>query len=174
MTRPRISVFIARSLDGYIATDDDTLEWLDAAAAEGEDYGFDAFLADVDVIAMGRATYDFIKDFPELPYGGRPVHVLTTQALGPREGFEFYARTPQEAVAAWEEQGFGRVYIDGGSVISQFLEAGLVDDLTITTAPVLLGSGEPLFHRIPVSTPLRLVGSQVFPSGMVNLQYVRD
>jgi dihydrofolate reductase len=173
MARPRISVFIAHTVDGYIATDDDSLDWLFAAAPEGEDYGFEAFLADVDVVAMGRATYDFIKDFPELPYGERPVHVFTTQPLGPREGFEFYARTPQEAVAAWEADGVTRVYVDGGTLISQFLEAGLVDDLTLTTVPLLLGSGKPLFHRIPVSTPLRLVDVQQFPSGMVNLRYER-
>lgn len=171
MARPRISVFIAHSLDGYIATDDDGLDWLDAAAGEGEDYGFFRFVAEVDIIAMGRSTYDVIKDVPELPYGGRPVHVFTTRDLGPREGFEFYARTPQEAVARWEEQGVRRVYIDGGTLISQFLGAGLVDDLTLTTVPVLLGSGKPLFHRIPVQTPLRLVGTEAFPSGMVNLRY---
>ena len=173
MTRPRISVFIAHSVDGYIATDDDRLDWLDVAAAEGEDYGFDAFLADVDLIAMGRSTYDFIKDFPELPYGGRPVHVFTHQALGPRDGFAFYARTPEEAIAAWEEAGVRRVYIDGGSLISQFLEAGLVDDLLLTSAPILLGSGKPLFHRIGRQTPLRLVSTQAFPSGMLNRLYER-
>jgi dihydrofolate reductase len=173
MARPRISVFIAHSLDGYIATDDDSLDWLFAAGGEGEDYGFEAFLADVDVVAMGRATYDFIKDFPELPYGQRPVHVFTTQDLGPRDGFEFYARTPQEAVQAWEAAGVRRVYVDGGSLISQFLEAGLVDDLTLTTVPLLLGSGKPLFHRIPVATPLRLVDVQQFPSGMLNARYER-
>lgn len=169
----RVSVFIAHSVDGYIATDDDSLDWLFAAAPEGEDYGFEAFLADVDVVAMGRATYDFVKDFPELPYGERPVHVFTTQELGPRDGFEFYARTPQEAVTAWESAGVRRVYVDGGTLISQFLEAGLVDDLTLTTVPLLLGSGKPLFHRIPTSTPLRLVDVQQFPSGMVNLRYER-
>ena len=113
MTRPRVSVFIAHSVDGYIATDDDNLDWLMAAGAEGEDYGFEAFLADVDVIAMGRGTYDFIKDFPELPYGGRPVHVFTSQTLGPREGFEVYARSPQDAVAAWEEAASATIIAKG-------------------------------------------------------------
>jgi len=173
MTRPRISVFIAHSVDGYIATDDDSLDWLFAAAPDGEDYGFEAFLADIDVVAMGRATYDFIKDFPELPYGGRPVHVFTTQDLGPRQGFEFHARTPQEAVTAWEEAGVRHVYVDGGMLISQFLEAGLVDDLTLTSVPLLLGSGKPLFHRIAASTPLRLVEVRQFPSGMLNRRYER-
>ena len=173
MTRPRICVFIARSVDGYIATDDDSLDWLMAAGAEGEDYGFDAFLRDVDVVAMGRSTYDFIKDFPELPYGSRPVHVFTTRDPGPRDGFEFYARTPAEALRQWEETGVGRVYLDGGTLISQFLDAGLVDEMTLTTVPILLGSGKPLFHRIAKATPLRLVDSQVFASGMVNLRYQR-
>lgn len=173
MPRPRVSVFIAQSLDGYIATDDDSLDWLTAAGAEGEDYGFDDFLADVDVVAMGRSTYDVIKDLPELPYGGRPVHVFTTRALGPRDGFEFYARTPLEAAAQWQEQGVGHVYIDGGTVISQFLEAGLVDGITLTTVPLLLGSGKPLFHRIGTRTPLTLVDCRAFGSGMVSLQYRR-
>jgi len=173
MSRPRIAVFIARSVDGYIATDDDSLDWLTASAVEGEDYGFASFLSDIDVVAMGRSTYEFIRDVPELPYGNRPVHVFTTRDPGPREGFEFYARTPAEAVKHWEEQGVGRVYLDGGTLISQFLDAGLVDEMTLTTVPLLLGSGKPLFHRIAKATPLRLVDSQVFPSGMVNLHYRR-
>jgi len=165
MTRPRISVFIAHSVDGYIATDDDNLDWL--LAYDGEDYGFEAFLADVDLIAMG------IKDFPELPYADRPIHVLTHQDLGPREGFSFYAATPQEAVASREEAGGRRVYLDGGTVISAFLEAGLVDDMLLTSVPLLLGSGRPLFHRIGRRTPLRLVDTQAFPSGMLNRRYER-
>lgn len=123
MARPHVAVFIAHSVDGYIATDDDSLDWLTAAAAEGEDYGFDAFLADVDVVAMGRSTYEFIQN------------------------------------------------VDGGTLISQFLDAGLVDEMTLTTVPVLLGSGRPLFHRIATATPLRLVDTRVFSSGMVNLHY---
>jgi dihydrofolate reductase len=171
MSRPRVSVFIAQSLDGYIAADDDSLDWLLAAGAEGEDYGFDAFLDDVDVVAMGSSTYEVIKDVPDLPYGGRPVHVFTTRTRGPRDGFEFYARTPLEAVAHWQEHGVQHVYIDGGTVISQFLEAGLVDEITLTTVPLLLGSGKPLFHRIGTRTPLRLVDCQAFGSGMVSLRY---
>ncbi|MFM2437240.1 MAG: hypothetical protein RLZ55_39 [Actinomycetota bacterium] len=171
MARPHVSVFIAHSVDGYIATDDDSLDWLAAAAAEGEDYGFDAFLADVDVVAMGRSTYEFIRNVDGWPYGDRPVHVFTTRAAKPRAGVEFYARTPAEAVAEWEAQGVVRVYVDGGALISQFLDAGLVDEMTLTTVPILLGSGRPLFHRIATATPLRLVDTRVFSNGMVNLHY---
>jgi dihydrofolate reductase len=101
------------------------------------------------------------------------VHVFTSRDPGPREGFEFYARTPADAVTHWEEHGVGRVYIDGGTRISQFLHAGLVDEMTLTTVPLLLGSGKPLFHRISKATPLRLVDSQVFDSGLVSLRYQR-
>ena len=173
MARPRISVFIAQSLDGCIATDDDSLDWLMAAGAAGEDYGFDAFLADVDLVAMGRSTYDFIAGMDDLPYGSRPVQVFTTRDHGPRDGFEFVAMTPSAAVARWAEEGVRRVYVDGGMLIGQFLEAGLVDDLILTVVPLLLGSGKPLFHRIATATPLRLAGCQPFPSGMVQLRYER-
>jgi len=173
VTRPHISVFIARSVDGYIATDDDSLEWLTTAGAPDEDYGFEAFLAGVDVVAMGRSTYDVIADMPELPYGDRPVHVFTTRDPGSREGFEFLAMTPDEAVRRWTADGVGGVYVDGGNLISRFLAAGLVDDLTLTTVPVLLGSGKPLFHRIPTGTKLRLTDARAFPSGMVQQRYER-
>lgn len=173
MPRPRISVFIAQSVDGYIATDDDSLDWLTSAGAADEDYGFERFLSEIDVVAMGRSTYDVIRDMSDLPYGDRPVHVFTTQDLAPRGGFAFYARTPQEAVAQWESDGVGHVYVDGGRLISQFLAAGLVDDLTITVVPTLLGSGKPLFHRIAVATPLRLIDTRAFASGMVQLRYAR-
>ena len=171
MPRPRISVYIATSVDGYIATDDDSLDWLTSQGAEGEDYGFEAFLADIDLVAMGRSTYEFIKDEPVLPYGSRPVHVFTTGEPGTRAGFSFYASTPAQAVQRWESDGFRHVYIDGGSLISQFLEAGLVDDLVVTIAPVLLGSGKPLFHRIATSTGLRLTRADPYASGMVQLRY---
>lgn len=174
VSRPHISVFIAQSLDGYIATDDDQLDWLTKAASDDENYGFDDFLANIDLVAMGRSTYEFIKDLPELPYGDRPVHVFTNRSVDPRDGFTFYAKNPVDAVSDWHHMGFGRVYVDGGNLISQFLQAGLVDEMTITVAPILLGSGKRLFHRIPSTTPLQLVNSKSFPSGMVTLQYQRS
>ena len=121
-----------------------------------------------------RSTYEFIKDAPELPYGDRPVHVFTNRPVDPRDGFTFYAKNPVDAVSDWQRLGFGHVYVDGGNLISQFLEAGLIDEMTITVAPILLGSGKRLFHRILTTTPLQLVNSKSFPSGMVTLQYQRS
>ncbi len=169
----QLSVFIATSLDGYIATESDSLDWLDAAASPDEDYGYESFMSGVDALAMGRGTYDYISSIDPLPFGGRPVFVFTHRSPDPRDGVTFWDHSPLEAAALWDEHGFARVYVDGGRLISDFLAAGLVDDLTITTVPLLLGRGRPLFHPIATQTWLRLESVEAFPSGMVNRRYVR-
>jgi dihydrofolate reductase len=173
----RLSVYCASSTDGYIATLDDDLSWLDAAVGEGEDYGYDEFIATVDALAMGRRTYDYVvraigEDTP-LPWGDRAIYVFTHHPPAPRDGVTFWAPTPQEALAHWEARGHERVYVDGGQVIGQFLAVGLIDDFTLTKAPVLLGEGRPLFPSGPARAALRLDDVRAFPSGMLNLYYSR-
>lgn len=169
----QLSVFLACSLDGYIADEDGRLDWLEAAAAADEDYGFDAFLGSVDALAMGRGTYDHIAHLDPLPFGGRPVFVFTHRPSQPRPGVTFWAVSPRQARWRWDQMGLGRVYVDGGQLISAFLDESLIDDLTITVVPRLIGSGRPLFHPIGRSATLRLDGVQPFPSGLVNLTYSR-
>ncbi len=172
--RPRISVYIAHSVDGYIADADGSLDWLFARAAlEGEDYGHAEFMSSVDGLAMGRGTWDFIADEPSLPFEGRPVFVFTHRDARAREGVRFWSRTPAEAVGEWHAAGLVHVYLDGGRLISDFLAAGLVDDLTLTVVPVLLGSGSRLFHEVPVLTSLRLESSRSYPNGVVQQRYRR-
>jgi dihydrofolate reductase len=174
LNRPRVSVYIAHSVDGYIADRDGSLDWLfTRAAIEGEDYGYDDLMASVDGLAMGRGAWDFIADEPSLPFGERKVYVFTHREAAPRAGVQFWSRTPVEAVAEWRAAGLTRVYVDGGRLISDFLAAGLVDDLTLTVVPVLLGSGSRLFHEIPVLTSLALESSQAYSNGVVQLRYRR-
>lgn len=173
MEHPLVSVFVATSLDGYIATEDNDLSWLESAGSPEEDYGFQTFLSEIELVAMGRGTYDYMAAIDPLPYGGRPVEVFTHRPPEPRTDVTFGSWTPEEACARWATAGLGRVYIDGGKLISQFLAAGLVDDLTITIVPILLGKGQALFHRADNVTPLRLCASRSFPSGLVMLRYQR-
>ena len=168
-----MSVFIASSLDDYIATPDGSLAWLEAAARSDEDYGYEAFLNSVDALAMGRGTYDQIADLDPLPFGSRPVFVFTHRPPAPRNGVTFWQESPRAALGRWTAMGLGRVYVDGGALISDFLAERLIDDLVLTKVPVLLGDGLPLFHPIGVSTGLRLEGVQSWPSGFVNLTYSR-
>jgi dihydrofolate reductase len=169
----RLSVFIASSIDGYIATKDDKLDWLMSAGLPGEDYGFNEFMSTVDAVAMGRGTYDFIAEFEELPYGDCPIFVFTNRPPADRDGFTFWQASPREAVAHWESLGLSRVYVDGGVLISSFLAEGLIDDMLLTTVPLLLGEGRPLFLPISRSTPMTLTGSTSWPSGMINRTYTR-
>lgn len=170
----RLSVFIASSLDGYIATMDDTLDFLDASVGEGEDYGYHSFIADVDALGMGRGTYNFMAHIDPLPYEERTVYVFTSRPPEPRTGVEFVQMTPREALRMWNDRGLQHVYIDGGQLISSFLAAGLIDDMLLTTAPVLLGRGRPLFNPIDSSSRWQLDEVQSFPSGMVNRRYSRS
>lgn len=169
----RLSVFIATSIDGYIAAVDGSLDWLEQAARPDEDYGYDAFLASVDALAMGRGTYNHIAHLDPLPFGARPVYVFTHHPPAPRVGVTFWALPPREAHERWRELGLERIYLDGGQVISAFLADNLVDDMVLATAPVLLGAGRPLFHPGGRSAGMRLEGVQSWPSGFVSRTYRR-
>lgn len=171
MTPPRFSVFIATSLDGFIAGPGDDLEFLKAVEVPGEDYGYAKFFSSVDALLMGRGTYDKVITFDEWLYGDKPVFVASNRAASPRHGETFVQGTPRELaekLAAW---GARRVYLDGGKLIRQFLEAGLVSDLTLSIIPVLLGSGIPLFLPGGGQHELTLEDSGAFPSGLVQLRY---
>lgn len=169
----QLSVFIASSIDGYIATAGGSLEWLEGAARPDEDYGFETFMETVDALAMGRGTYDHISYLDPLPFGDRQVYVFTHNPPPPRPGVTFWEASPREALAHWEAAGLGRVYVDGGALISAFLAEGLIDDMLLTTAPILLGAGRPLFHPIAASSTMELVDVQSWPSGFVNRTYRR-
>ncbi len=170
----RISVYIATSIDGYIATEDESLAWLEAAGSPDEDYGFQGFLDSVDALAMGRGTYDHIQHLDPLPFGERDVFVFTSRSSVPRHGVTFWSTDPRQALDEWRRRGLKRVYVDGGVLISAFLAEGLVDDMLLTTVPILLGRGRPLFHPVSRVQPMRLTGVQEFPSGMVNRSYQRS
>jgi dihydrofolate reductase len=169
----QLSVFIATSLDGYIATPNGSLDWLENAGSPDEDYGWEAFLAGIDALAMGRGTWDHISHLDELPFGDRLVYVFTHRSLADRPGVHAWSMSPREALAVWEERGHERVYVDGGQLISAFLAEGLIDDLTIFTAPVLLGAGIPLFSAGMPSAQFTLDGVRSWPSGFVERRYRR-
>ena len=169
----RLSVFVACSVDGYIATLDGGLDWLEGAARDDEDYGYDDFLATIDGLAMGRGTYDHIAHLDPLPFGERPVFVFTHYPPASRDGLHFWDAPPREALERWSAMGLDRVYVDGGVLVSSFLAQGLVGDITVTVVPVLLGEGRPLFHSGFPKSKLTLVDVKHWSSGMAQLSYLR-
>jgi len=169
----RASVFIATSLDGFIAREDGALDWLPAGG--GEPHGYDEFIAGVDAIVIGRKTFETVLSFDTWPYGTKPVVVLSSRpsALRAPDGAvcDMMAGTPPEVVARLSARGFEHLYVDGGVTIQGFLEAGLIQRLTITRIPVLLGRGIPLFGPLPHDVRLEHVGTRSYPSGLVQSEY---
>lgn len=167
MTRPAGLVFIAQSVDGFIARRDGSIDWLSMVEKKGEDYGYRRFFESVDALVLGRATYEVVLGFGAWPYGGKRVVVLTHRPRRPKHGEELLAARPAALMRRLGREGLKRVYVDGGSVVSQFLAAGLVDELTVSTLPIVLGAGIRLFQGGIPERRLKLVRSRQYPSGLV-------
>ncbi len=174
-------VFIATSVDGYLARPDGDLDWLTdppaeeghAPAHEGEDAppDYDAFTAQVSHLVMGRGTYEKVLTFDPWPYDRFRVVVLSTRLARGRDDRVTVVASVGEACAVLAEEGAISVYVDGGQIVSAFLAQGLVDELTIARAPVLLGQGLPLFHALPTETRLIHLGTSTTDSGMTSTRY---
>lgn len=170
-------VFIATSLDGYIARSDGAIDWLEEAnrrVPAGEDCGYAAFMAQTDALVMGRATFETVRGFTPWPYD-KPVVMMSRQVQtipAPlHDKVHATTDTPQQVVAGLAARGLTRLYIDGGQLIQSFLRAGLIDEITITTVPVLLGSGRPLFGRLDRPVALEPVASTRWPFGFVQTRW---
>ncbi|MBM3635013.1 MAG: dihydrofolate reductase [Actinobacteria bacterium] len=170
-----IRVFIAMSRDGFIAGPDDDLSWLPDGHA-GEDYGYEAFMAAVGGLLMGRRTHDVVAGFGiDWPYGDRPVLVATHRPLDADEPtVRAVSGTPAELVAeARAVAGDRDVYVDGGLMIQQVLGAGLLDEMIVTVIPVDLGEGVPLLAGDEQWGLLTLAERRTFPSGVEQRWYRR-
>jgi dihydrofolate reductase len=174
----RGAVFIATSLDGFIAREDGRIDWLlqaNEAVPPGEDCGYAAFMATVDAIVMGRATFEQVLAFADWPYGTTPLMVWSRrlQALpaGLPPTVSLHAGSATELAAHAAQHGHGRLYVDGGRTIQAFLAAHLIDEPTITVIPILLGRGRPLFGGMGPDVHLTHLSTQAWPFGFVQNRY---
>lgn len=174
-------VFIASSVDGYIARPDGDLAWLTdppaedrhVPAHEGNDAppDYDAFTAGVSHLVMGRGTYEKILTFGFWPYDQFRVLTLSTTLATNADSRITVVRSVGEARAVLDEDQATAVYVDGGGVLSSFMAEGLIDELTISRAPIILGEGLPLFHAVPTSIRLIHQGTSTTKSGMTCTRY---
>ena len=167
------------SLDGFIAREDGSIDWLNEANAvvpEGEDAGFGEFFARVDALVMGRNSFDTVAGFGFWPYGDKPVIIMTRRDLAlpehvPAASVSTSAESPEALCQRLAGEGMQRLYIDGGALIQAFLKAGLIHEITLTTVPVLIGRGISLFGDLGRDVQLEHVATQAFDFGFVQSQY---
>lgn len=181
----KVSVYIAVSLDGFIARENGELDWLPGANPEtetvtgaqngnAEDYGYGNFFSSVDALVMGRKTFEFVQKVTPWPYGEKPVYVLShnlKQTEISQPTIRVLSGSPSEILAKLKSGGMQHVYLDGGKTIQEFLRAGLVDSLTITRVPVLIGRGIPLFGNVSADIHFEHTRTRSFASGFVQSQY---
>lgn len=170
MDRPKISIYIATSIDGYIARKDGGLDWLDRVGGFDEDYEFQKLLDSIDALIIGRKTYEVATTVSD-PYPGKRVVVLSNSLNSVRKDMELYHGDVAELLARLHKDGIKHIWIDGGTTISQFLSYQMVDMMTLSIIPVILGSGIPLFNGIDKEIPCRVISSQTYPSGLIQLRY---
>lgn len=171
--RARANVFVATSLDGFIAREDGGIDWLPAGGEE--DHGYAAFFASMDALVVGRNTWDLVRTFGTWPYGDKPVVVLTRRpVVVPRElerTVRIDSGEPREIAQRLAARGLRELYVDGGRVVQGFLAAGLVRRIVLTRVPVLLGRGIPLFGPLAGDVVLRHVATRSYANGLVQSEY---
>jgi len=174
----KISAFIATSLDGFIARKNGALDWLpgsDGVDETGEDFGFSSFMHSVDALVMGRNTFEQVLAFGDWPYGNKPVFVLSQHLLQLPENIPDSVMLKSCTVDALcmelQQTGVKHIYVDGGKVIQAFINANLLDEITITRIPVIIGEGISLFGYIENDIKLQHLSSQSFYNGFVQSKY---
>lgn len=174
MTR-KLCLFIAMSLDGYIAKPDGDISFLDEMNQEGEDYGYTAYIEMVDTVLLGRKTYDKILSMGMGNYyGERDVYVITRTPRKNSGNVIFYSGDIKQLVTSLKSKPGKNIYCDGGAeIIAQLLHENLIDEMTVSIIPILLGDGIRLFGGTFQEQNLKLVKCQSFEKGLVQMHYTK-
>ena len=170
--RRNLVLFIASSLDGYIATKDESLEWLFKVEGEG-DNGFSDFYETVDTVLMGKRTYDWVmkQEIEEFPYKNKECYVFTRSSIEDTENVKFVNEDVTSFVHKLKDQEGENIWIvGGGELLHSFVQEGLVDEFVITVAPTIIGKGIPLFREGNYQLDLSLKGTRIF-NQFVELHY---
>ncbi|HRJ77845.1 MAG TPA: dihydrofolate reductase family protein [Planctomycetota bacterium] len=166
----RVQLFIASSLDGYIARKDGAIDWL----FHDGDYGYRRFMRGIDTVVMGRKTYDLSLSFGPWPYPGCRAYVFSRRLTGETEHATFVRGDVKKLVQKMRRRRGKHIWLVGGAELTrEFTAAGLIDDFIISVHPRLIGSGIPLFPPNSADWSLRLVGARRYRSGLVQLRYER-
>ena len=169
----KLSVFCGVSVDGFLARPDHQVDFLHTH--EQQPHGYEEFYRSVDVVVIGRNTYQFVVSYGQWLYGKKPVVVLSSRPIDfswIKNGVvDQMSGEPSTIVAKLEARCYRHAYIDGGVTIQRFLAAGLIDRIVINSVPVLIGKGMPLFGPLPHDVDLRHIATKIFRGGLVQNEY---
>lgn len=175
MHNRKVILYIAASIDGYIAAPGDDLSFLSAVQMEGEDYGYSAFISTVDAVILGRRTYDKVLSFGiPFPHADKDTYIITRTSRPAEGNVKFYTGDLAALVAGLKSQPGKNIFVDGGAqVVHEMLRQDLIDEMVISLIPVLLGDGIQLFSPGRPQQEWRLVESRSFEKGLVQVKYSR-
>lgn len=171
-------VFIATSLDGYIADKNGGIDWLHSIPNPDHiDMGYGEFMSQIDALVMGRTTFETVCGFDvDWPYT-KPVLVLSNSLKSIPKAYEGKAKlvngSLEEILQKAHDKGYHSLYIDGGRTIQGFLKEDLIDEMTITIIPCLLGGGIPLFSELPDSLEFECVETKIYLDKIVQNRFIR-
>ncbi|HXG36656.1 MAG TPA: dihydrofolate reductase family protein, partial [Dehalococcoidia bacterium] len=171
---PNVILYIAASLDGFIATEDGGVAWLDRFQSTGEDYGYSDFYQGIGTVIMGANTYRQELTFGEWSHPNKKVYVLSSQEMEkkPNADVEFYSGDLRQLADSIKAKTEKDIWLAGGSqVLTAFLNQGLVDEIMLFVIPVILGVGIPLFSQISPAGPFQLLEVKSYPTGVAKLHY---
>ncbi|MDP4264474.1 MAG: dihydrofolate reductase family protein [Bacteroidota bacterium] len=170
-------VYIGTSLDGFIARNDGDFDWLAQFANDEAIRAYEELINRIDAIVMGRGTFEKVLSFPSWPYD-KKVFVLSASIQQVpdmlREKVSVLSMKPAGLLSFLSGEGFSNIYIDGGKVIQSFLQEDLVDELIVSKAPVLIGSGIPLFGYLAADVSFNHIRTEVQSNGLVRSYYERN
>jgi dihydrofolate reductase len=167
-----VCYFVACSLDGFIATLDDGIDWLFA----DDDYGFSEFYRSVDCLVMGRKTFDVSMSFDEYPYARRKAYVFTRRpGESPVPEATFVREDPARFVKRLKHEPGGRIWVvGGGAIAAALMAAGLIDEISLTIHPITLGNGVPLFEKHGARSGWKLHSTRSYSNGLIQATYRRS
>lgn len=169
----KVILYIACSVDGYIAKPGDDLSFLECVAKEGEDYGYAEFSKSVDTVIMGRRTYEWVmSQVEEFPHQDKETYIITRELRESIGNVHFYADDLETLIDRLKRKEGKNIFVDGGAqVVKMILEVGLLDEMIISIVPVLLGDGIQLFAKGIPEKNLKLLSCRNFESGLVQVHY---
>jgi dihydrofolate reductase len=166
-------LYIAASIDGYIAKPNDDLSFLSMVEQEGEDYGYKEFLDSIDTVIIGRKTFDWVVgQIGKYPDEGKKVYIISHSPKPPDKDFVYYNGNIKELVLKLKSEKGAHIFVNGGAqVIHELLKEFLIDEMIISFIPILLGNGTPLFLKDFPEQKLELISSKNYDTGLLQVHY---